>query len=73
MLLTVRAMTMETAAILKLASIAFAILGGAWSLHAAKVPLMDGPDPDRRRRRHYIGAYAPTSVSVLLLAGIGFL
>jgi hypothetical protein len=44
-----------------------------WSLHAAKVPLIDGPDPDWRRRRHYITSYALTSVSMLLLASIGFL
>ena len=64
---------METAAALKLASIVFAVLGGAWSLHAAKVPLVDGPDPDRRRRLHYIASYALTSVSILLLASIGFI
>jgi hypothetical protein len=64
---------METAVVLKLAAIAFAVLGGVWSLHAAKVPLIDGPDPDRRRRRHYIASYALTSVSMLLLASIGFL
>jgi hypothetical protein len=61
---------MDTALILKVAAIAFALLGGGWSLLAARVPRVDGPDPDRRRRRHYLFAYGATSVSVLLLAGM---
>ena len=52
--------------------IAFAVLGGLWSLRARTVRRVDGPDPDRLRRLHYLGSYAMTSVSMLLLAAIGF-
>jgi hypothetical protein len=63
---------MDTAIILKMASIAFAVLGGLWSLRARSVLCVDGPDPERLRRLHYLGSYAMTSVSILLLAAIGF-
>lgn len=63
---------MDTAMMLKVASIAFAVLGGFWSLRARAVPLADGADPDRMRRMHYLGSYVMTSVSILLLAAIGF-
>jgi hypothetical protein len=64
---------MDTAMLLKVASIAFAVLGGLWSLRARSVLRVDGPDPDRMRRLHYMGSYAMTSVSILLLAAIGFI
>jgi hypothetical protein len=64
---------MDHAILLKTASIAFALLGGLWSLRARSLPSIDGHDPDRRRRLHYMGSYAMTSVSILLLAAIGFI
>ena len=63
---------MDTAMSLKVASVTFAVLGGLWSLRAQSVLRIDGPDPDRLRRLHYLGSYAMTSVSILLLAAIGF-
>lgn len=63
---------METTIALKIAAVVFAVAGGLWSLRAGRMPLVDGPDPDRNRRRHYVGSYVLTSISMLLLASIGF-
>lgn len=64
---------METAVVLKAVAVILAIIGGAWSIAAQRMPLEAGDDPDRRRRQHLLGSYAVTSLSILSLAAIGFL
>ena len=64
---------MEMAVLLKAIAVILAMIGGAWSIAAQRVPLEDGDDPDRRRRKHLLGSYAATSLSILSLAAIGFL
>lgn len=64
---------MEAEFMLKALSIVLALVGATWSLLAQRMPLETGPDPDRRRRRHYLASYSVTSLSILAFACIGFL
>lgn len=59
---------MDTIMLLKTMAILFAIVGGIWSLLAGRMADAGSPDPDARRRRHYLCAYGATSLSILFLA-----
>jgi hypothetical protein len=63
---------LNTAVILKVGSVLFAVLAIWPAMRARSLPDGSGIDPDRRRRRHYLASYFLTTISVLLLAAIGF-
>jgi hypothetical protein len=63
---------MDTAILLKIASIGFACLGGLWSVWTRQSRDRDSESSDRSRRAHCLVSYGLTSISMLLFAAIAF-